>query len=42
MSTVGSLHPEKSYFTDKIEAVLYAIIGFCFLADETERLYTED
>jgi hypothetical protein len=42
MSTVGTLHPEKSYFTENIEAALYTIIGYCLLGDDTERLFTED
>lgn len=42
MSTVGTLHPEKIYFTENIKAVLHTIIGYCLLGDETERLFTED
>lgn len=42
MSTVGTLHPEKGYFTENIEAVLHTLISYCLLGDETERLFTED
>ena len=42
MSTVGTLHPEKDYFTENIEAALHTIIGYCLLGDETEALFTED
>jgi len=42
MSTIGSLHSEKSYFTENIEANLTLIAGYCLLSDETEKLYLED
>jgi len=42
MSTVGTLYPEKVYFTENMEALLNTIIGYCLLGDETEKLYTED
>ena len=42
MSTVGSLYSEKGDGTEKFEALLHTVIGFCLLGDETERLFTED
>jgi hypothetical protein len=42
MSTVGTLYPEKSHFTENIESVLHTLIGYCLLGDETEKLFTED
>jgi len=42
MSTIGSLHPEKAFFTENIESTLYMIVGYCMLGNDTENLFLED
>lgn len=43
MSTVADRSPQKQQlFSENIEAVLYTMVGYCLLGDETERLFSED
>lgn len=42
LSTTASLHPQKQFYTENIETVLYILVAYCLLGDETERLLEKD
>ena len=42
MSTIATIHPQKKFFTENTTELLYLLVGFCLLGDETERLFSED
>jgi hypothetical protein len=42
MATVATIHPQKKFFNENTTEVLYLLVGYCLLGDETERLFSED
>lgn len=42
MSTIATIHPQVRYFTENVSEVLYLLVGYCLLGDETEKLFQED
>jgi hypothetical protein len=42
MSTVATLHPQKQFFTQDIEPIMFVLVGFCMLSHSTEALFEED